>query len=192
MFSSNKIHIVSITKLNRTMLRVNCELDDHGLWYNGVEDVEVSLGGLGTALGTYGWIASGDAGKIVIPAVSLSKLGDIMRGTYTPLADVLRHEYGHAIANMNKGLVRSRRFTAAFGATYDNEDEFEYSPEFHVSEYAATNASEDFAETFMLFLKHKGDLPTALDWPDIRAKWLFIRRLCSNVRRGRARWNDVS
>ena len=56
-------------------------------------------------------------------------------------------------ADCNPGLIRSRRFREAFGTHHDDEDEFEFDSLVHVSEYAARNACEDFAETFMICLK---------------------------------------
>jgi hypothetical protein len=105
-----------------------------------------------------------------------------------PVADILRHEYGHALANIYKGLIRSRAFSRVFGASYDNEIAFDYHADFHVTRYAATNASEDFAETFMLYLKFGGELPAHLDTPPIRRKWRFIARFSAGIRNGRTRW----
>ena len=75
------------------------------------------------------------------------------------LADVIRHEYGHAVAHTHGRLVRSSRFREAFGASHDSLHEFEYDEELHVTPYAATSAAEDFAETFMFYLRHGGRLP---------------------------------
>jgi hypothetical protein len=105
------------------------------------------------------------------------------------LADVLRHEYGHAVADTHRGLILSRQFVEAFGASHCLGDEWEHDPGLHVTEYAATGAAEDFAETLMLFLKHGGILPSCLDVPPIRAKWAFVRRLGRAIRAGKRRWS---
>src|SRR4051812_37567876 len=109
MSSSKKIHLVSLRQLNSSLSRIASELDSFGLWEGCAEDVDVYLCYVASAYGTYGWHSTGDVGEIVIPEVSLSKMRDLYDGSYTALADVLRHEYGHAVANLNKGLIRSSR-----------------------------------------------------------------------------------
>lgn len=53
----------------------------------------------------------------------------------------------------------------------------DYDPEHHVSEYAATNPMEDFAENFQLYLKHRGILPPVHQTGPIRERWKFIKGL---------------
>ncbi|NMB74748.1 MAG: hypothetical protein GYA21_06415 [Myxococcales bacterium] len=180
-----KMRIITLSRLNRAVSRVQDELIRHGFWDDTLSDVDVYLVPLGTALG---WQLNDGSGEIRIPLASLSRLGEVFRGCYTPLADVLRHEYGHAIADTHRGLFRARRFSSAFGATYQNDTEWEFDPECHVSEYAAKSACEDFAEVFMLFLRHRGRLPQKFDTPTIRDKWKFVRELGAVLREGRARW----
>ena len=57
-----------------------------------------------------------------------------------------------------------------------------------MSTYAATYLSEDFAEVFMLWLKHGGRLPRRLDTPGIRKRWQFVDELSEAVRAGVRRW----
>lgn len=182
----SKTHFVTMASLNRALDRVVPELERHGFWDDAVEEIDVCLVPVG---GAYGWQYFGEGGEIGIPAVSLSKLLDWWRGDYTALADVLRHEYGHAVADTHRGLVRSRQFVEAFQASHESDIEWDYDPEIHVSEYAAFCPSEDFAEVCMLFLKRGGALPSHLDTPNIRAKWNFIRRLGRAIRAGQRRWH---
>jgi hypothetical protein len=180
-----RLHLITLPSLVRAVTRVSRELDGHGLWDERTEAVPVYLTWFGIA---YGYCCYGRTGEICIPAVSLLKLRDLIFGSYVTLADVVRHEYGHALAHTHRGLFRSRRFTAVFGASHENVDGFEYDPEFHVSRYAATNASEDFAECFMLYLKHSGRLPKPISTRPIRAKWRFIRDVSVAIRGGKRRW----
>ena len=187
---SKKIHIVTMPQLNRALATVSDELHSHGLWEDQAEHVDVILGTIGSAFGVYGWQDTGEAGEIVIPSFSGSKLMDrFWHGEYTPLTDVLRHEFGHALANMNKALVRSSKFTDAFDGSHDCGTEFEYDPDVHVTGYASTDPSEDWAEVFMFYLKYDGSLPSSLDTPTIRAKWAFVRKFAAAVRSGRRRWS---
>jgi hypothetical protein len=174
-----KIHFVTRTRLNRALTQVARELKTHGAWTEKLQRVELYLVPVGAA---YGWQNYGTGSEICIPAVSLMKMSDMYRGRYVPLSDVVRHEYAHALADTHRGLIRSRRFRDAFGTHHEDDDEFEFDPRVHVSEYAAQNASEDFAETFMYYLRRKGELPRHLNWPAIRAKWRFVRRLLQLMR----------
>ncbi len=168
------IHVVTLPALDRAVARVVPELSAHGFWDQRTANVAVELALISTA---FGWQEYGGGGQIRIPALSLAKLGDFVRGKYTPLADVLRHEYAHAVADTHRALMRKAAFGDAFGAAHCNNAEFEYDPALHVTHYAATSAMEDFAEVFMLYLKHRGRLPTGLATPVIRRKWRFVRDL---------------
>jgi hypothetical protein len=136
----------------------------------------------------FGWQWYGSNGESCIPWISLLKLLDLFSGSYTSLADVLRHEFAHALADTHRGLFRSRRFTAAFDNPHESNARSEYEPAVHISRYAATNASEDFAENFMHFIRRHGRLPLTHTTPAIRRKWRFIFDLCRAVQSGRARW----
>ena len=181
----SKIHAVTLPRLNRALGRVNDELHAQGLWNEKLERIDVYLVPFGFA---YGWQWYGSTGDIGIPAISLAKLRDWLSGSYFSLADVLRHEYAHALADTHRGLIRSRRFTRAFKASHENLQPFVYDPELHVSPYAATCAAEDFAEVFMLYLRHGACLPGRLDTPAIRRKWRFVKALCGAIKRVRTRW----
>ena len=104
------------------------------------------------------------------------------------LRDLLRHEYGHAVADTNRALIRSRRFADAFGTPHDSEIPNDYSPDEHVTEYASTDACEDFAEVFRFYLKHSGKIPMRYETRIIRGKWRFVDRLCTCIASGKRRW----
>ena len=179
-----KVHVVTLQRLNRALAAVVPELDRHGFWSDRVEAIEVRLATIGAA---YGWKWSGP-GHITIPALSTAKLRDWYRGSYTSLADVLRHEYGHAVADTHRALVRSSRFRGAFDAAHDSDQEFEVDADVHFTEYGASSPAEDFAETFMVYLRHQGKLPPHHDTPAKRARWRFVGSLGRAVRAGRRRW----
>ena len=99
--------------------------------------------------------------------------------------NVVRHEFGHAIADINKGLFKGNVFRRAFGAPYGRRKIRRFSlnaEETCVSRYAASCTQEDWAETFMLFLRHKGEMPARFRFlPDIEAKWEATRKLLSKI-----------
>ena len=181
-----KHHVITMARLNRGLDHVRNELDAHGLWTDELAEVEVYLTWFGTA---YGYQCYKSTGEILIPAVSLSRLWELWAYTRpVPLTDLLRHEYGHAVADTNRRLLGSRQFRGAFGTYHDDVQSLGYDSLEHVSTYAATSASEDFAEVFMYYLKHSGNLPRRFDTPTIRKKWNFVRRLSSRIRQGKRRW----
>jgi hypothetical protein len=188
--TANKIGIVTMDRLNRALDVVVNELSDHGLWCSRLEKVPVYLSSLSTA---HGYILTGErheVAEIYIPKFSGSRLLDkVLSGRqYTSLADVLRHEYGHALAHVHRGLIRSREFVKAFDYSHDSDIKMDFDPEIHISDYAATNPSEDWAETVMFFLKHQGRLPRIHDTVPKRIKWAFVKTFITQVRSGRRIW----
>jgi hypothetical protein len=101
--------------------------------------------------------------------------------------DILRHEFGHALATLYpRALSDGGLFVEAFGAKYGPKPAPEIDQanwEFDcVSEYAADQTREDFAETFMLFVKHKGKLPSKFRGkPAIKKKWAAVREIVKRV-----------
>jgi len=180
------VKIVTLKRLNRAALEVQDELHAHGFWDSRLQEIDVYLVWCGYA---FGWCHYGTTGDIGIPALSLGKIYDRVRGeSRTSLRDVLRHEYGHALAHTHRALFCSIPFKRAFGSHHDADIRWEYDPERHVTPYAATSPSEDFAETFMFYLRHDGLLPDWLNTWRMRRKWRFIRELGCAVKRGQRRW----
>ena len=98
---------------------------------------------------------------------------------------VLRHEFGHAYANAYPRLFSSRDFKKSFGDKYGDYavyDDTCYWKEYCVSDYAATSTQEDFAETFMYYLKHKGRIPKFYKKNAyIESKWNFINIMIDKI-----------
>ena len=99
------------------------------------------------------------------------------------MTDVLRHEFGHALEGKFSKYFHDERFKKFFGAEYGviavarDGDERNY-----VSNYARKYTQEDFAETFMLFLKHKGVLPREFSRRKaIRLKWETVAAICHEI-----------
>ena len=52
----------------------------------------------------------------------------------------------------------------------------------YVSDYARTNTQEDFAETFMLYMKYKGNFPKKFSRRKaIRIKWEAVAAICKDI-----------
>ena len=180
-----RMHLVTQARLDQANYAVTSELDRLGFYDRHVQAVETRLVLFGRP---YGWHCYGSTGEIEIPRVSLSRLSHLWNGGYTSLRDVLRHEFAHAIADTHRGLFRSGYFAEAFGAAHHWNFGWEYDPEHHVSEYAAIAPAEDFAETFMVYVRHGGLLPARHATTPIRRKWKFIRRLSAAISKGLRKW----
>jgi len=103
------------------------------------------------------------------------------------IEDVFRHEFGHALADLYpETLKKGGTFRKAFGRTYGEAPAEERGvdgwEERYVSEYATSATQEDFAETFMLFVKHKGKIPAKFaEKPAIKKKWEAVAEICRRV-----------
>lgn len=101
--------------------------------------------------------------------------------------DVIRHEFGHALADRYPGaLKKGGLFREAFGGAYSDKSAPDVDPDNWeldcVSAYAATATREDFAETFMLFVKHKGKIPAQFRGsPVIVKKWKAVAEIVKRV-----------
>ena len=176
-----KIRIVNSAQLSRALRTAAREFTRFGIWNDRLARIAVNL----TLFSPYyGWQAYRTTGDINIPVFSLCRLREWWTGTYVSLADVVRHEYAHAIAHCYPSLVRSRAFVKAFAARHDANVSVGFIDGFHMTAYAATSPAEDFAETFMLFMRTKGKLQRCYRTRLIRMKWRFIRKLCRAIRFG--------
>jgi len=103
-----------------------------------------------------------DDGEIYIPILQSRR----------HVRDKIRHEYGHALLFHYHGITGRSGFSC-FGHSRNRDD--------YVSQYAMTGPEEDFCETFMLFLRHRGKLPKKYLSPRIKEKWRFVNslRTCS-------------
>ena len=176
----NRIGIVPEAGLVAARKDIAAELLKFGFLDARVGQIAVKLVPLGVA---YGWQDYRGSGTISVPRVSWPKLCNLLEHEYVSLRDVLRHEYGHAVADTHQPLIRTPEFAFAFGDSHHWATSSDYDPEVFVTTYAATATGEDFAETFMYFLKHKGRLPARFSTPAIRKKWQFVRRLGAQIRR---------
>ena len=145
-----------------------------------LQDCQVYLVPAGLA---FGWCHAD--GAISIPAVSGSRWWERGWGKRTSLRDVLRHEFGHALANLHPELVEGRSFSAAFGAGYD--DRWQRKPAFdeedYLTPYATKSPAEDFAETVMVHSRHRGRMDRYRNLAGIWRKLEFVRRISIRIRR---------
>jgi hypothetical protein len=159
--------LINQATLNRALAAVTRELDENFFWTRKVARYEVILEPVAF---TYLGICHSRE-KILIPALSFIRLRDwISDSAACSLRDILRHEFAHALHFSHPRFIMD----AEFRDTFLNE---EYDQTRFVSEYAAIEPCEDFAETFTYYLKHGGMLPTRMKTRTIRRKWRFIERL---------------
>ena len=178
---------VSEAGVKSALYRVRRELKDMGLLFanSRMSRVEVVYEGLSRAglvsfVGIMGFYDP-QTQSIHIPATWPAALLPWYKERC--MVDVLRHEFGHALEGKFPQFFHDERFRRAFGGEYGvievakDGDERNY-----VSSYARKYTQEDFAETFMLFLKHKGVLPKEFSRRKaIRVKWDTVAAICQNI-----------
>ncbi|MBK7311341.1 MAG: putative zinc-binding metallopeptidase [Sphingobacteriaceae bacterium] len=109
---------------------------------------------------------------IYIPAFVLSNL--FWQHCHS-LQDIIRHEYAHAFAHYYPELIiTSKQFNSVFGGEYFSNKPSVMEHQAYVSEYAKTLPMEDFAETFMVYVRRKGRLPNEIKNIKLKRKWKFI------------------
>lgn len=181
------MNFVSKSELDDAVAAVAEELQALGIW-SPVRRAEVywcrwpqyPLTALGFFIHwTHPWVGllGYHPGHIYIPSITL--------GT-RDIADVLRHEYGHALAHYRPTLLQhSPGFKTAFGGSYIDD-----TPRPHlqrsqcVSAYAMTSPMEDFAETFARFVRDHGEVRSFRN-PRLRRKFEFVAHACALIK-GRA------
>jgi len=139
------MRIVTLRRLIGAYRDVRREMRDVGIWTPAMHAVEVNLVPIGVALG---WKWQGLHGHIDIPAVSVYRLAQafVDLGSYRSLRHVLRHEFGHALADSHRSaLVRHGAFRRTFGGSYDNR-----------SRPYAQWPCELFADAFAIYLRGGG------------------------------------
>ena len=182
--------IITFRQVNSANLEVQRDLYKSGFWY---EDTRLNqatvywtvLPSKETAGVFYHgtrWldrIAGFREGHIFIPSITLSKL--LQPRIRVSLRDVIRHEYGHGFAHYYPELIiRSKEFRRVFsGHYYADEPTKVYDSASYVSSYAQTCPMEDFAETFMVYVRRHGK-PLKNGNERLEAKWDFVRLLASS------------
>jgi hypothetical protein len=160
---------ISLARLDRAFQRARRELHDVGLLEEGryLDRIDCVQTYLPTICSELGYVY--DAGVPFLPRLVGFRPGVIYipfnapAQAYVPggtLLDTIRHEYAHAWAWLDPRFIGGAWFSAAFGAPYRgswraprDEDRAEF-----VSDYAMTSPAEDFAETFMTFLRYRRSL----------------------------------
>ncbi len=197
---------VTLKKLNSAALSVQGELAQLGLWnlagrlhqteivwcplpFVGKKDLWDAMGVFLHAENSLGKLFGYHAGHIYIPKWIFSQgLWAQERGS---LRDVLRHEYAHAIAHYYPLLtMRSRRFEATFGGRYDLDEPVEGTERDYISAYAQDMPCEDYAETFMFYVRLQGRLPVKFRSASIKRKWKFVAGMIEIISSDGCKWKS--
>lgn len=168
---------VGLLQEGRYLDRIDCYLTVLPAWGN--ELGYVYDGGVGPLFSMLGF----EPGVIYIPRNAKHEL-HIPGNT---LLDTVRHEFAHAWAWLDPAFVHRPWFRGAFGARY--QDEWDEAPAFDdqsfVSAYATVKPKEDFAETFMAYLKYRRSLTRFERRPGLRRKIRAVERAVRQAARER-------
>jgi hypothetical protein len=185
--------LVTYERTNKALMSVQNELYKIGLWNEGslLTNVEViwyplahlkmyDVEGIFFHGTTFFDRAMGfKTGKIYIPSVVIPNI--IWQESHS-LKDVIRHEYAHAFEHCYPDLIsNSKEFEKIFGGNYYYYEPSQMEGEAYISNYAKTMPMEDFAETFMVFVRKQGVLPTKYSNVKLKRKWEFISKIIKQV-----------
>ena len=188
-------------KVEDAFNRVRQELCQIGLLSDGVylDQIELCISGI-PSIGEAGFVY--DSGVPWLEGILGYQEGviylprNIPHSLYKPggtLTDVIRHEFAHAWAWLDRDFLNGVWFKRAFGRWYDDEwplgdklfrlfrkhdeREFKKSPYYRdfVSPYAMKAPYEDFAETFMTCLRYWGSASRFRNRPGLYQKILAVR-----------------
>jgi len=191
---------ISMEDLTRAYNKVRKDLADVGLlkedkyldgiecwmssWIDGLwERAYVYDAGTDRILNLMGWFE----GVIYVP---FNATVDVFTPGNT-LVDTIRHEYGHAWAWLDLEYVDRPWFARTFGGEYHHDkwtadEKPDYTEEDFVSRYACTNPKEDFAETFMFYLKYRNNLDRfAKSRPGVYRKLKAVEKVVKAAARSR-------
>jgi hypothetical protein len=103
------------------------------------------------------------------------------------LLDTMRHEFAHAWAALDPAYLRKRWFRDAFGAGYfDAWERPAFDRAEFASDYACFAPREDFAETFMLYLRARRSLARFRPRAGLYAKLRAVESAVAVAARDRA------
>jgi len=171
----------STNEIEKAFNKIRRELENFGLLYKDsrLDEVDCYPDGIPSALvGVMGFYDFEDM-NIHIPPLYPAGLFPWWFEN-RELLDVLRHEFGHALADRYKRFFRGGIFKTAFGASYGEKNVFDGGvwTDGYVTAYASTMTREDFAETFMLYMKHRGKLPARYHGKRmIEKKWDAVKQI---------------
>ncbi len=189
-----KSQIISQKQTTSAANAVQGELYSIGLWYEDSRllDVEVywcpipsikmydAAGFFFHGTRFYDRFFGYEEGHIYVPSFLLI---DIVYSRTFSLRDIIRHEYAHALAHYYpEMIVRPKEFKNVFGGTYYSVKPSKMEDEAYITEYAKTDPSEDFAETFMVYVRRKGVIPTNMTNPKLKRKWKYISKIIKLVK----------
>lgn len=187
---------ISIARLDRAFQRARRELREVGLLEEGryldrIDCHQTLVPSLG---GELGYVY--DAGVPLLPQLVGFRPGVIYIPVNAPdeayvpggtLLDTIRHEYAHAWAWLDPRFIARPWFRAAFGATYRGSwaEPPDADPADFVSEYATTSPAEDFAETFMTYLRYRRSLDRFRSRRGVRRKLVAVERAIAHAAKER-------
>lgn len=201
---------INFKDLSRSFKLVQSELEEIGLWKQDkyLWNIDLQQSVLPSFWGEMGYVY--DSGVPLWDKALGYNEGVIYIPSYAPvdayvpggtLVDTIRHEFGHAWAWYDSDLFAKKWFRDTFDLDYGDEWEFgkdlyklfskyedkafQYSPYYEnfVSSYALFAPYEDFAETFMYYLKYRKSLKQFKNRKGVYNKLMAIHKVVKSVKK---------
>mgnify|MGYP000947784581 CR=1 FL=1 len=184
---------ITMPQLERAFAKARNELAQVGLLEDGryLDNIDCVRSLLPTVTsGVCAWVYDGDSaglGALVgfrTGVIYVSPNPPLTKRAPGTLSDVIRHEFAHAWYWLDPEHVDARWFRKAFGARYDDpapRGDGAFDAAKFVTPYAMTNAKEDFAETFMTYLRCHASLGSWARRPGVYAKLLAVEDAVGRV-----------
>lgn len=182
---TRRSYLIGQDQVERALAVAIADFEACGLYTRAIHDVPVYVTPLGSA---YGY-CHGD-GHVRVPLLSFARIGEAFGHPRCALRDILRHELGHALAHLHLDVVDTPAFARVFGANYDHEwdQRPDYDPRDFVSDYATLGPYEDFAETVMVYTRHRGRVGRYASRPGVVAAFRYVKDLSRELGRRGLRW----
>jgi hypothetical protein len=184
---------VSLKQTTDACYHVQKELYTIGLWYENSKLVEADIIWFPYPIITIpdaaGFLFHGTTllhkmlgykpGHIYIPKYVVLQFFKQERGS---LREILRHEYAHVLAHYYPEFIEdNEEFEKVFGGAYYHTQPIAMEDAAYITDYARKKPMEDFAETFMVYLRRKGVLPDGIKNKKLKRKWNFITKTIRRI-----------
>ena len=103
---------------------------------------------------------------------------------FAPSRVAVWHELVHALAAVHLDVVDGPRFMRVFGAGHEHEwdERPRFDPQLFITDYATKSLAEDFADTAMVYTRHRGRVERYAGREGVMEGFVFVRWVAERLR----------